>query len=506
MISVQKLLVGLCTGLLLLGACARNNNFATDGTLQPTPQSDTIKTDTLLSKESSATYRFLLYNRNKQPIRIERIKLLHGISKGYRINVDGRSGEFFEQIPLQPGDSLFVLLEATYPQGESDLPTLVSDSLLIRCNGVSRYVTVLGYRQNAERLQGVEVTSSLTLTAQRPYIVEDSIVVHPGAQLILEAGTRLLMRQGARMVVHGSLISNGTVDKRVQIKGLRTDHLIPSVPYFLVPGQWKEIFLSKQSFGNRLQYTTICNGTNGIICQELDHPLEQERLFVEACRITNMTGTAVELNGGTYQLLNSELSNTGSSTLLLRRGKLQAQQLSIVNLFAWERRTAPAFSYAYKEESAATSPSESEGAEFVNCIIDGSYALTLPKGFIGGGEVWLQQPLASRCFFKGCYLRTSLPALPFSGVINCVEAKALPKDVYRLTGIDYGNKKYHFYYDFRPLTNTPVTQMPQELQPLFVQDLSGALHTLPLHTAGALAPVDSLTSAPWWHPAAHSRP
>ena len=471
------------------GSSSRNPN------LQPTPGADTVLFDTLFSRESSATQALMIYNRTRETLLLDRIALLHGADVGYRINVDGRKGEEFTALSLLPGDSLFVLLEATYPPGADNMPVPVTDSLRLSCNGQDSYVLLLGYRQNAVRLQGKTVSGAESFTALLPYIIEDSLTVQAGATLTLEAGCRLLLRQNARIVVHGTLLSVGTPDRRVVIEGLRQDNLIPSVPYLLVPGQWQSIVFAPTSQNNSLAYTIIRNGTHGLFFQTALAP-EAQRLTMDHCVVTNHKGYGLRSAGGRYTLSDCELSNTGRASLAPGHGRMLAERTSVVNLFVWERRTEPALLYSLPSGEA---PLASDELTLVNCLVDGSYG-SLPVGeYIGGGEVQVASALADRFRAANSYLRTALDAFPPQNMSGCAQAEAPAKEVYRLNGFDAVKNEYHFWYDFRPLAGSPPTQMPSApLAGQYTQDLSGAAWALPVSTPGAFTPTDTLGTAPWW--------
>ena len=83
---------------------------------------DTLRLDTLYTRLSSATARVAVYNRSKEYIRIEAVTLEQSEPKAFRVNVDGRAGSAFSDIRIPAGDSIFVFVEATFPEGASDLP------------------------------------------------------------------------------------------------------------------------------------------------------------------------------------------------------------------------------------------------------------------------------------------------------------------------------------------------------------------------------------------------
>ena len=51
----------------------------------------------------------MIYNRNDQPLLISEIMLASGEETGFRINVDGRKGDHFQNVRIQADDSLYVL-------------------------------------------------------------------------------------------------------------------------------------------------------------------------------------------------------------------------------------------------------------------------------------------------------------------------------------------------------------------------------------------------------------
>lgn len=55
----------------------------------------------------------MIYNRNDQPLLISEIMLASGEETGFRINVDGRKGDHFQDVRIQADDSLYVFVEVT---------------------------------------------------------------------------------------------------------------------------------------------------------------------------------------------------------------------------------------------------------------------------------------------------------------------------------------------------------------------------------------------------------
>ena len=74
---------------------------------------DTVKFDTVITKQGSPTKQFLVYNKGKKALNISSIKVL-GESKGhFFLNVDGMKGDEFHDVEVRGEDSIFVFVESS---------------------------------------------------------------------------------------------------------------------------------------------------------------------------------------------------------------------------------------------------------------------------------------------------------------------------------------------------------------------------------------------------------
>lgn len=144
---------------------------------------DTIKFDTLFSRVSSSTRTFMVYNRLNRSLRLSEVELVGGKSRGYRVNVDGHVGTKFSDLTILPKDSMFIFVEATFPEGESDDPVEVKDSLRFLINGRTDYVLLQGFRQNVDEVTALVIDRDTIFGAHRPTLLRDSLVVQQGATL-----------------------------------------------------------------------------------------------------------------------------------------------------------------------------------------------------------------------------------------------------------------------------------------------------------------------------------
>ena len=458
--SIGSLLVFLA--LTLTGCHDQFDHFTSDPNALISFSQDTLRLDTLYSEQPSSTRTLLVYNKGNKALKIDEIRLLHGIERGFRINVDGRSGQRFEGVTLPAGDSIHVFVEATLPRMMDDLPQLITDSILFRFNGKQQALRIESWCHNLDQYDVLHVQRDSVITAQRPLYVRDSLVVDEGVTLTLNAGVHLLLGDNAHISVYGTLCSNGTPAERVLIEGLRRDYLIPSVNYRLVPGQWNYIRLARGTKENKLFYTTIRNGRDGLICDGPQPTTGDETLYAEGVIVTNMKGRALSLDRARVRLYNCEFSNSLSTTLLISGGVTELLHCSLVNYYAWDKREGSTLVYNLPEGSGA----EQTSLKATNTLVDGTRSVIRIAGRdLMGGEIELAEKVRERTTFDHCYLRTALPQSNGVAYFDCIEAKQPADEVYVNAGRDRKKDKMDFVYFFQPWADAPWVQkgMPTTL-------------------------------------------
>ena len=81
------LLLLLVSGMF---SCSDSDTWTTDRSVQLSFSRDTVAFDTLISTVPSSTEKFVIYNRYKDGVRIQRASLAAGASSIFRVNVDGQ--------------------------------------------------------------------------------------------------------------------------------------------------------------------------------------------------------------------------------------------------------------------------------------------------------------------------------------------------------------------------------------------------------------------------------
>lgn len=452
---------------------------------------DTIQLDTLPSLLLSSTYSLRLFNPNNQPLELSSIRLSSNGSTGFRLNVDGHRQQA-EQLRIEARDSIFIFVRAFLPEGPSDTPTPVADSIVVtEPSGRISYIPIVAVRQNVRHLSDLIVHSPKNLNDSRPILIRDSIYIAQGASLSLSAGTRLLMAHDAYIRVDGELRAEGQEAGHIHIGSIRRDQFLPRVPYSRVPGQWGGIIVGK---AGRItaSYTTLINAKWGIYFADDEVAEDLERLSLSHCRLSNFSGVGISATRGQYSIEDSELSNTLGPTLSLSGGVYSIRRSSIINLYPWPGiRSTPALSYSDSPRTGGQ-PQPTSRLLLEHCVLDGSLGVHA-SGTTGGElELSLGSSLGDspRVRLRECYLRARQFAPPLVETLGIVYAEAAhePKKLYQRVGLDsLGRKDYLF--DYRPRSEAPFVGQIRPQDTALPADLAGKARPTPA-TWGAYEPAE----------------
>lgn len=306
------------------------DGFDTSPSAQPSFSVEELDMGVQFTENPSPTALLMIYNRNSKQINLSSVRMRSG--EHFRINVDGSSGREFSNVEIRPHDSIYVFVECTLPPAPTAAALEMSDMLDVVTNGVTRSLPVKALAQNVVRHRAETITGSAVWTAEMPHIIFDTLRVSPGATLTLEAGTSLLFHDKAALKVEGTLLTNGTADAPVRLRGDRTGNVVADISYDIMSNQWHGVIFARGSEGNRLSHTEIVNTASGIALDSLTD------LRLENCKIHNSASTLIAARGGSKILsLGSELSNAASAILLAEGGDFRFHRSTVANwyLFKW---------------------------------------------------------------------------------------------------------------------------------------------------------------------------
>ena len=95
-------ILSVILGALIVISCQEDElEFSTDSNYYLSFSTDTVKFDTILTGERSASKTFKVYNPNKVGIRLDAV-LAGGLDSPFRVNLDGQGGRQFTDLEIAP--------------------------------------------------------------------------------------------------------------------------------------------------------------------------------------------------------------------------------------------------------------------------------------------------------------------------------------------------------------------------------------------------------------------
>lgn len=339
MASMRTLLIGIVALLAIAFTSCISDGFTTSQNARLTFSRDTVSFDTLFTGVGSPTARLVVRNRNKQGVRISSIRFKRDDSE-FRLNVDGQSGTVFSDVEIRGRDSIYVFIECRIPESQGDEPYLVEDQLEFVTNGNRQEVQVEAYGQNVTRLEALTLERDMDMTAERPYVVFDSLVVAAGATLRCAPGSRLLFHDKARLVVRGTIDAAGEPGKPVQLRGDRLDQVLPGVSYDILAGQWDGMVIAPESFGNRLEYVDMRSTRYGVRVDSCG-VTDRQKLLIRNSWLHNSQGNVLSSAYARVDAYGVCFSEAAGAVVSLTGGEHEFIQCTIANNYLFSAISAP---------------------------------------------------------------------------------------------------------------------------------------------------------------------
>lgn len=285
---------------------------------------ETLVLDTVYNQVRSETYAVKIYNDENKDIRIPRIYLEGGSASQYRINVDGKPGTDFTNIPLRKKDSLYVFVEIA--PNSSATEAIAEDRIQIESPAGKQHVTLLSVVQDVEFFVSTEenpkiINQNVTWDNTKAKIIYGDLKLADGKSLTLSQGTKLYFNKNAHLIIgkNAQLIANGDLGKEVIFRGERNDARHDTIPL-----NWGGIRLEQGATAN-LNYTRIFGGTIGLelnnasatLKNTIVHTFQEygilginatvnaENLVMNNCGKANLG----IFKGGNYNILHSTFAN-----------------------------------------------------------------------------------------------------------------------------------------------------------------------------------------------------
>lgn len=376
--------------MFLLAVSCQKENFSNDPALKLSFSTDTLMFDTVFTTIGSATRYFKVYNRNKSDLIITTVSLAGGNSSPYRINIDGEPSHQAKDVVLRARDSLFVFVEVTVDPTDQNSPMLIPDSVVFETNGNFQNVKLMSWGQDVHMLRGQILYTNTLFTADKPYLIIDSLWVLPGVELSIDPGAHIHLHNNTLVHVAGSLKVNGLPDDPVIFEGDRLEMF-----YRDKAGQWGGIWLRAGSRDNHINWAEIKNGILGVVVDTFS-VVGMPTLKIENTKIINMSYTALYARGAIVEAGNCLFANVAYYPVALTLGgRYRFYHCTIANYWGqYINRKGPALFlnnyYEYQLEPPDgpwyLETRDLEEAYFANCIIYGTRSNELEVDNIYNGQ------------------------------------------------------------------------------------------------------------------------
>lgn len=327
---------------------------------------DTIMFDTIFTTIGSVTKQFTVKNPYSKSIKISEIKLAGDAP--YRLNIDGYPGNSINDIEIRKKDSIYIFVEITIDPNGVNLPMIIQDSIIFSFNDTQQDVDLIAFGQDVNLVDG-EVIQTQTWSADKPYLIYNSMMVDTNHTLTIDPGATLHFHKNSRLFVAGTIKANGVLDLPITFSGDRLEE-----DYDEIPGQWDGIWLMPGSKDNVFNFCDIKNAIIGIQVDTLAN-LDKPTLHLTNSKITNMTAAGIYAQGSTIYGYNNLIANCGQFALALTiGGSYEFYHSTIANFWQYSTRTTPSvfLNNYYTDTNGNIQIREIDKANFGNCIIYGS--------------------------------------------------------------------------------------------------------------------------------------
>jgi hypothetical protein len=320
-----KLLLAFSFWMLLMAVSCNNDDISFDAPSQQLSFSrDTVFCDTVYHQVRSETYAVKVYNNEDKDILIPRIHLEKGAASLYKINVDGKPGYDFKDVPLRKKDSLYIFVEiapeATGPEA------IAEDKILFQSPQGEQNVVLFSVVQDAEFFIKTSsnpnvISNHTTWTNNKAKIIYGDLTIDENMTLDIQAGTKVYFHKnsGMKLLDGATLNINGTFTDNVILRGDRND---PN--YDTIPKTWNSIKMDPGSNLN-MNFARLFGGTKGLEMKQANatinnsfiHTFQEYGIFALASTVTaknlvmnNCGESAVGIyQGGTHNFTHCTIAN-----------------------------------------------------------------------------------------------------------------------------------------------------------------------------------------------------
>lgn len=178
----------------------------------------------------------------------------------------------------------------------------------------------------------------------KPTVIYGGLTVDSCATLNIASGSTIYFHGDAGINVYGRIISEGTPDKNIILRGDRTDKMFDYLPYDNVSGQWLGIHFYESSYDNKIYYTDIHSTFNGIVCDSSD--VSRSKLQLYNSTVHNCQGYGVKSENCLIDMRNCQISNTLNDCVAIYGGCVTIRQCTLAQFYPFDSNRGDALYFS----------------------------------------------------------------------------------------------------------------------------------------------------------------
>ncbi len=392
--------VAILAALLFSNSSCKKKKLFGDGNLGFS--TDTLVFDTVFTTIGSTTKYFKIYNPQNKALKISEVQLMGGSNSPFKLNLDGVKGNYFTDLTMESGDSLFCFVEVKLSVNGQNLPVVVEDSVRFRTNGEDQYVKLAVWGQDmyyhySNIGAGILDLNEGTWPNNKPHVIYGAAFVDSAKTLNIVGGTHIYLHKNSILWNYkGTLNIDGDYNNKVTIQGDRLE-----ASYKDVPGQYYGIYY-QEARPSLVDNVIIKNATAGIHVDSRDGSFSQNTLTISNVEILNAASYGLFLfNGPRVYGENVLVHSSGVHSLLVIQGSdFTFNHCDFLGYGTGEGSTPAVGISNYYTNSQGTFVSSIPNANFNNCVIYGSNGDQLAIDTIQPGGVTLNFHFRNSVIFK----------------------------------------------------------------------------------------------------------
>lgn len=307
--------------LFLFFSCKKNESLS--GTIENlTFTVDTIFFDTLFTEIPNITKAFKVYNNSNEDVLIERLFLKNN-SNVFSLNINGTIlNSEIKNIKIKAQDSIWCFAKVNFNANNEINPFIIEDELILQYGNNQNKLKLLAWGQNANYYRGLgedrifNITENTIWNSDLPYIIIGICKVTNQSILSIKKNTKVYFYNNSAITIDegSSLKILGEKEHPVTFKPTRTEDFMSEIS-----GQWRGVFLNKNSINNEINYLQLYNAQIGIKADSSLN-LDQNHLIIRNSIIQNCSQYGIWSNNSSFIAYNLLIYNCEINALRITNG------------------------------------------------------------------------------------------------------------------------------------------------------------------------------------------